>query len=73
LIVNFIGYGKYLPAESDYKLVLDNKIEYRIHGLVTTYEGEDHPCMLLEGKANQCDLSGEEVFSFSSKCGKPVK
>jgi len=69
LIVNFTGY-QHLSTESDYKLVLDNKIEYRIHDLKS---GDFvHGCNLDSGKVNRCDLPFASGFLIPNGCGEPV-
>jgi hypothetical protein len=70
LAVQFIG-DEVFSTESDYKLVLDNKIEYRIYDLKSGY-GEQG-CPLLGGKVNKCDLLGGSGFNVPGSCGEPVK
>jgi len=69
LIVHFTGYEKF-PTNADYKLVLDNKVEYRAHDLKPGYA--KYGCRFYEGKINNCDITGG-MLSVPESCGKPVK
>ena len=69
LIVRFTGYKK-LPTNADYKLVLDNKIQYRFYGLKPGYV--EQACLFSGGKVNQCDINNG-MLSATSSCGEPVK
>jgi hypothetical protein len=72
LDIRFTGYNEF-STDSDYKLVLDNKIEYRIYDLNIFPDENTAACgYLRSGKVNQCNLRGFG-FVFQSSCGEPVK
>jgi hypothetical protein len=72
LNIRFTGYDDAgFSTKSDYKLILDDKIEYRIYDLGPG-DGH-HACFLTSGKVNQCDLEYTQGFGIPSGCGEPVK
>jgi len=73
LIVRFTEYGNHISTESDYKLVLDNKIQYRIYNLESG--SFETGCLLNAGKVNRCDIPGTDGIDipYAKGCGEPVK
>jgi len=69
LEVRFAGSNDF-STESDYKLVLDNDIEYRIYDLESVYGKEG--CSLSTGKVNKCEFERSCGIDVHSSCGEPV-
>ncbi|WP_341677604.1 hypothetical protein [Niveibacterium sp. SC-1] len=61
-----------LTTKADYRLVLDNRLEFRISEIVATGSGA-WGCPLESARVNECQANANAVISFDRKCGSPVQ
>jgi hypothetical protein len=69
LLLKFLDYSGF-ALDSDYKLIVDNKIEYKISDIEPGDLAKG--CGIPAGKVNQCKINYNNSFSFQKKCSVDV-
>ncbi len=61
-----------LPAANDYRIVIDERLEYLLHDIVMT----DHAavgCPTQSAMVNECKLEGSKFISAEASCGRSLQ
>ena len=61
----------FLLATDDYRIVVDERLEYLVHGIAMTDRG-NLDCPMKAAEVNACKLGRSNFLEFDATCGRPL-